>query len=481
MKKTRLRSPGARSAIASASSIAGGWAVAQLVLNASVVSCCGGRGGHLLAERVADLRAEQRREPVEVALAVGVEDVGALAALEHQQRLALGSEGAVAREVHQQVAVRALLQVGRGERVRGGHVRDGRHPPGAGNGRTVAIRRPHHDEPSTAHGVSPLRAQAGLACHDTLGMERLAANGLEPRLRGGAAEVARRLCGVQAQDAAAARLAIRARTEGLRGGGRRRASRRSCGRGRGAGRCTCWRARTCRGCCRWWPSGRTAPWRPAGARSASTTASTRGRAAAIVERLASGPATRAQLREALAAGRGRRERPAPPPPRPPRRARGPAPPPARRHLRRARAARSRRRASRRWPSWAAATPPATAPRRAADLAAFSGLPAAEARAAWPTPTPVRARATGGAAVVRLLGSFDPYLLGYKGREHAVAPEHARRVWPGGGWMHPVVLVDGTRRRDVAARRAARSRWTRSGRSRRRRWRPRSPTSRASSR
>src|SRR3954451_1859848 len=46
-------------------------------------------------------------------------------------------------------------------------------------------------------------------------VDRLAANGLEPRLRGGVAEVVRRLCGVQAQDARAARLAIRARTEGL--------------------------------------------------------------------------------------------------------------------------------------------------------------------------------------------------------------------------------------------------------------------------
>src|SRR5829696_1434528 len=43
---------------------------------------------------------------------------------------------------------------------------------------------------------------------------RAAANGLEPRL-GGVADVVRRLCGVQAQDALAARLAIRARTEGL--------------------------------------------------------------------------------------------------------------------------------------------------------------------------------------------------------------------------------------------------------------------------
>ena len=39
MKKTRLRSPGARSASAAASWIAGGCAVAQLVLNASVDSC----------------------------------------------------------------------------------------------------------------------------------------------------------------------------------------------------------------------------------------------------------------------------------------------------------------------------------------------------------------------------------------------------------------------------------------------------------
>jgi hypothetical protein len=38
VKKTRLRSPGARSASAAASSIAGGCAVDQFVLNASRVS-----------------------------------------------------------------------------------------------------------------------------------------------------------------------------------------------------------------------------------------------------------------------------------------------------------------------------------------------------------------------------------------------------------------------------------------------------------
>jgi hypothetical protein len=48
----------------------------------------------------------------------------------------------------------------------------------------------------------------------------------------------------------------------------------------------------------------------------------------------------------------------------------------------------------------------------------------------------------GEPVVRLLPAFDTYLLGYRSREHAVAAEHASRVWPGGGWIHPVVLVDG---------------------------------------
>jgi hypothetical protein len=44
--------------------------------------------------------------------------------------------------------------------------------------------------------------------------------------------------------------------------------------------------------------------------------------------------------------------------------------------------------------------------------------------------------------VRLLPAFDTYLLGYRDRSHAVPEQHAKRVWPGGGWIHPVVLVDG---------------------------------------
>jgi hypothetical protein len=48
----------------------------------------------------------------------------------------------------------------------------------------------------------------------------------------------------------------------------------------------------------------------------------------------------------------------------------------------------------------------------------------------------------GPPVVRLLPAFDTYLLGYRSREFAVPPEHARRVWPGGGIVRPTVIVNG---------------------------------------
>lgn len=52
------------------------------------------------------------------------------------------------------------------------------------------------------------------------------------------------------------------------------------------------------------------------------------------------------------------------------------------------------------------------------------------------------RAGGGGPVVRLLPAFDGYLLGYRTRAAILAPEQARRVHPGGGWINPTVLVDG---------------------------------------
>jgi hypothetical protein len=291
-------------------------------------------------------------------------------------------------------------------------------------------------------------------------VERLAANGLEPRLRGGALEVARRLCGVQAQDAAAARLAVRARTEGLRAS--------DVDAEKEVVRTWAWR-----GTLHLLPR-EDVPWvLGLVAERSNRSVASRWRAlglddgvyararGAIVERLAGGPATRAQLREALAAAgvdaSGQRL------PHLVRRVAlegllqhpldgtfaalelGAEPVPRERAL----AELGRR--------YAAGYGPATG----RDLEAFCGLPAADARAAWvaaehaPGSSPRGGGAGRGGAgrggggrgggeehAVRLLGPFDPYLLGYAGREHAVAPEHAKRVWPGGGWIHAVLLVDG---------------------------------------
>jgi hypothetical protein len=60
-----------------------------------------------------------------------------------------------------------------------------------------------------------------------------------------------------------------------------------------------------------------------------------------------------------------------------------------------------------------------------------------ARAAWldepPPPSPL----------VRLLPAFDPYLLGYRDRSPIVPAEHARDVHPGGGVIRPALLVNGS--------------------------------------
>jgi hypothetical protein len=45
-------------------------------------------------------------------------------------------------------------------------------------------------------------------------------------------------------------------------------------------------------------------------------------------------------------------------------------------------------------------------------------------------------------LVRLLPGFDNYLIGHASREFAVRREHARRVAPGGGVIRPTLLVDG---------------------------------------
>lgn len=107
-----------------------------------------------------------------------------------------------------------------------------------------------------------------------------------------------------------------------------------------------------------------------------------------------------------------------------------------------------------------------------DLASWAGIPVAEARAgfsaisdrleaveidgiaAWAlarpeTPAqdaaPSSPDAPAGAPVVRLLPYYDLYLLGYRSRALAVAAPYERRIHPGGGQIKPTLLVDGRAR------------------------------------
>ncbi|GAA1282933.1 DNA glycosylase AlkZ-like family protein [Saccharothrix xinjiangensis] len=73
-----------------------------------------------------------------------------------------------------------------------------------------------------------------------------------------------------------------------------------------------------------------------------------------------------------------------------------------------------------------------------DFAAWSGLPK---RAVRDLPEVVDEPA-GPRGAVRVLGHFDPYLLGYRDRSAALDPAHARLVQTGGGFLTPHVVVDG---------------------------------------
>ena len=98
------------------------------------------------------------------------------------------------------------------------------------------------------------------------------------------------------------------------------------------------------------------------------------------------------------------------------------------------------------------------PAAQADFRWWSGLPAKEARAGFAAIadeleeveadgkrmwlTPDRPATEPSAPRVRVLGAFDPYLLGYAKRELGVSEELLRKVHPGGGMILPTVLVDG---------------------------------------
>ncbi|HZV52786.1 MAG TPA: winged helix DNA-binding domain-containing protein [Candidatus Dormibacteraeota bacterium] len=100
------------------------------------------------------------------------------------------------------------------------------------------------------------------------------------------------------------------------------------------------------------------------------------------------------------------------------------------------------------------------PATPADLAAWSGLPIAAAdrgfrlvadeteevevdgRAAWRLPGADPEPRPAGSDGVRLLGHWDPYLLGYRWRDPMLDAGFRRRVWTGGGFIRPVVLAAG---------------------------------------
>jgi winged helix DNA-binding protein len=98
------------------------------------------------------------------------------------------------------------------------------------------------------------------------------------------------------------------------------------------------------------------------------------------------------------------------------------------------------------------------PAEPADLAFWSGIRMADAKRAWqavddrlievragpgrPLWTLKRRKADVPGGVVRLLPSFDEYLLGWKDRAFVAARDRWRKINPGAGWYHPAVLIDG---------------------------------------
>jgi hypothetical protein len=102
---------------------------------------------------------------------------------------------------------------------------------------------------------------------------------------------------------------------------------------------------------------------------------------------------------------------------------------------------------------------AYAPAGVEDFATWSGLPITWARNAWKklaqsgaitTDTGLTVLARHGCEAldtprtpdVRLLPAYDNYLTGYRTREGSVPAAHQARVWPGGGAIRPTVIADG---------------------------------------
>jgi len=94
------------------------------------------------------------------------------------------------------------------------------------------------------------------------------------------------------------------------------------------------------------------------------------------------------------------------------------------------------------------------PATAEDFAAWSGLPLTRARAGFAAisdevtsvgPLVVLSSVdldVPAQRVVRLLGQFDAYLLGWRSRDLVLDPKYAKRIQAGGGMIQPALLVDG---------------------------------------
>jgi hypothetical protein len=78
----------------------------------------------------------------------------------------------------------------------------------------------------------------------------------------------------------------------------------------------------------------------------------------------------------------------------------------------------------------------------ADLAAWSGLGAKDARKAFELVGSDTREPLADGRGVRMLGHFDPYLLGYADKAFVVAEPFTKRVRTGGGFVTPSVVVNG---------------------------------------
>ena len=87
-----------------------------------------------------------------------------------------------------------------------------------------------------------------------------------------------------------------------------------------------------------------------------------------------------------------------------------------------------------------------------DFATWSGLPVPTARRGVEAVATMTFEVEGdelaavddvpGCRDVRMLGEFDPYLLGYQDRRYALAAEHRQRIHPGGGVLRPAIVEAG---------------------------------------